>query len=53
MFLLLCFIFLIQFFVFWIYEPFTIFLTNLLAIRLLPGIVLLTFLFLFSAKNDN
>ena len=51
MFLLLFFVLLIQFFTYWIFEPFVSFLDNVLEIRLFPIIALLGLIFLFSAKN--
>ena len=51
MFLLLFFVFLIQFFTFWIFEPLTSFLEYVLEIRLLPIFALLGLVLLFSAKN--
>ena len=51
MFVLLFFVGLIQFFTYWIFEPFIAFITNALEIRLLPGIALVIFIYLFSAKD--
>ena len=51
MFLLLFFVLLIQFFTYWIFEPIASFLEHVLEIRLFPIIVLIGFIFLFSAKN--
>jgi len=51
MFLLFFLVSLIQFFIFWIFEPIGSFLEYVLEIRLLPIIFLLGFIFLFSAKN--
>ena len=51
MFLLLFFVFLIQFFTYWVFEPITSFLEHVLEIRLFPIIALIGFVFLFSAKN--
>ena len=51
MLLLLFFIFLIQFFTYWIFEPITSFLEYFLETRLLPGIALAGLILLFSAKN--
>ena len=51
MFLLLFFVFLIQFFTYWIFEPLASFLEYLLEIRLIPIIALIGLAFLFSAKN--
>ena len=51
MFLLLFFVFLIQFFTYWIFEPLASFLEYVLEIRSFPIIALLSIVFLFSAKN--
>ncbi len=51
MFLLLFFVFLIQFFTYWIFEPLTSFLEYVLEIRLFFIIALLGLILLFSAKN--
>ena len=51
MFLLLFFVALIQFFTYWIFEPFTSFLEYVLEIRFFPIIALIDLVFLFSAKN--
>ena len=51
MFLLLCFVLLIQFFTYWIFEPLASFLEYILEIRLFPIIALVGFILLFSAKN--
>ena len=51
MFLLLFFVFLIQFFTYWIFEPLASFLGHLLEIRLLPIIAVLGLILLFSGKN--
>jgi len=51
MFLLLLFVFLIQFFTYWVFEPLATFLEYVLEIRLFPIIALLGLAFLFSAKN--
>ena len=51
MFLLLFFVWLIQFFTYWIFEPLASFLEYVLEIRLFPIIVLVVFIWLFSAKN--
>ena len=51
MFLLLFFVFFIQFLTYWIFEPIASFLENVLAIRSLPIIALIGLIFLFSAKN--
>ncbi len=47
------FIFLIQFFSYWIFEPLTAFLTDLLELRFLKTILLLIFIFLFSTKKSE
>ena len=51
MFILLFFVGLIQFFTYWVFEPFIVFFTNIFEIRLLPGIALLIVIYLFSAKD--
>ncbi len=51
MFLLLFFVLLIQFFTYWIFEPFASFLEYVLGIKFLPIIALIVLIFLFSAKN--
>ena len=51
MFLLLFFVLLIQFFTYWVFEPITSFLENVLEIKFFPIIALIGFVFLFSAKN--
>ena len=51
MFLLLFFIFLIQFFTYWVFEPLTSFLEFVLEIKLFPIIALIVLVCLFSAKN--
>ena len=51
MFLLLFFVLLIQFFTYWIFEPFAFFLEYVLEIRLIPIIALIGLVFLFSAKT--
>jgi len=51
MFLLLFLVLLIQFFTYWIFEPLASFLEYVLEIRLLPIIVLIGLIFLFSAKD--
>ena len=42
---------LIQFLIYWIFEPFTSFLGYVLQIRLFPMIALIGLIILFSAKN--
>ena len=51
MLLLLFFVFLIQFFTFWIFEPLVSFLENFIEIRSFFIIALVGFILLFSAKN--
>ena len=51
MFLLLCFILLIQFFTYWIFEPLASFLDYVLEIRLFTIIALIGLVFLFLSKN--
>ena len=51
MFLLLFFIFLIQFFTYWVFEPVASFFEYVLEIRLFLVIALMALVFLFSAKN--
>ena len=51
MFLLLFFVLLIQFFIYWIFEPLASFLDDVLSIRLFPIIALISLILLFSAKN--
>jgi len=51
MFLLLFFVLLIQFFIYWIFQPITSFLEYVLEIRLFPIIALIGLIFLFSAKK--
>ena len=51
MFLLLFFVFLIQFFTYWIFEPLASFLQYVLEIRFFPIIALIGLVFLFSTKN--
>ena len=51
MFILIFFVLLIQFFNYWIFEPFASFLEYILEIRLFPIIALISLVFLFSAKN--
>tara|TARA_B100000424_G_C22537390_1_gene306650 strand:- start:53 stop:220 length:168 start_codon:yes stop_codon:yes gene_type:complete len=53
MFLLLGFVFFIQFITFWIFEPFTSFLTNVFEIRFLPLVALLVGVYLFSGKDKH
>ena len=51
MFLLLFFVFLIQFFTYWVFEPLASFLEYVFEIRLIPIIALIGLIFLFSEKN--
>ena len=51
MFLLLFYVLLIQFFTYWIFEPFASFIGYVLEIRLFPIIALIVLTLLFSAKN--
>ena len=51
MFFLLFFVFLIQFFTYWIFEPLTSFLEYVLEIRGLPILALIGLILLFSTKN--
>ena len=51
MFLLLFFVFLIQFFNYWVFEPLASFLEYALEIRLFPFFALLGLILLFSTKN--
>ena len=51
MFLLLFFVYLIQFFTYWVFEPLASFLEYVLEIRMFPIIALIGLVFLFSAKN--
>jgi len=50
--LLLFLVLLIQFFTYWIFEPFSSFLVHVLEIRLFPIIALVGLIFLFSGKNN-
>ncbi len=51
MFLLLFFVFLIQFFTYLVFEPLASFLEYVLEIRIFPIIALIGLVFLFSTKN--
>jgi len=51
MLLLLFFVFLIQFFTYWIFEPLSSFLEYFLEIKLLPIIALLLLILFFSGKK--
>ena len=51
MFLLLFFVLLIQFLIYWIFEPLAYFLEYVLEIRLFPLLALTGLIILFSTKN--
>ena len=51
MFLLLFFVFLIQFFTYWVFEPLASILGYVLEMRLFPIIALIGLVLLFSTKN--
>ena len=51
MFLLLFFVLLIQFFIYWIFDPLVSFLEYVLEIRFFPVIALISLILLFSTKN--
>ncbi len=51
MFLLMFFVLLIQFFTYWIFDPFVSFLEYVLEVKWFPIIALLFLFFLFSAKD--
>ena len=51
MFTLLFFVLLIQFLTYWIFEPIVSYLAHIFEIRQLPIIALVSFIWLFSAKN--
>ena len=51
--LLIFFVLLIQFFSYWIFEPFTSFLTNLVEIKFSPILIVLIFVFLFSGETEK
>ncbi len=51
MFLLLFLILLIQFFIYWIFEPLSSFFEYLLELKLLPVISLIALILLFSQNN--
>ena len=53
MYILFFLILLIQFFVYWIFEPAVAFLTNILEIKSLPIVFLTVTLVLFSARENN
>ncbi len=50
---LIFFITLIQIYSYWIFEPLTGFLTNIVEIRFFPALMLLIFVVLFSTKERN
>ena len=51
MFLLIFFVLIIQFFTYWIFEPFVSFLEYVFEVRLFPIIALVVLILLFSAKS--
>ena len=51
MFFLLFFVVLLQFFTYWIFEPVTSFITNVIEIRLFPVIALVGLILIFSTKK--
>ena len=51
MILLLFFVLLIQFFSFWIFEPFTSFVGYVFELRFFPTLILLALILIFSVKN--
>ncbi len=51
MFILLFIVLLIQFFTYWIFEPFASFMEYFFEIKLFPIIALVSLIFLFLAKN--
>ena len=51
MFLLLFFVFLIEFCTYWVFEPLAFFLEYVLEIRMFPIIALIGLVFLFATKN--
>ncbi len=51
MFLLLFFIILIQFFIYWIFGPATLFLTSIVEVKNLPALALIALIFLFSYEK--
>lgn len=51
MFVLLFFVGLTQFLMYWIFQPFIAFVTNVLEIRVLPGIALVIVMYFFSVKD--
>ena len=53
MFLLLFFVFVVQFLTYWIFEPLTSFLEYFLEIRFFPILALLAFILLFITKKTE
>ena len=53
MFLLVFFVLLIQFITYWIFDPITSLLMNILEVRYFPIVALIVFIFLFSGKHPN
>ena len=51
MFLLCFFVLLIQFFIYWIFEPLTTLVEYFLEIRFFPIVAIIGFIYLFSSKN--
>ena len=51
MLVLFFFVFLIQFFTYWIFEPLTSSISHILEIRLFPVIAIAVLILMFSAKN--
>ena len=50
---LIFFISITQIFSYWIFEPLTLFLTDLFEIKILPIFLLSLFIFLFSTKKEE
>ena len=53
MFLLLFVVLLIQFFTYWIFEPIASFLEHVLEIKLIPEVVFIGLIILFSGQNTK
>ena len=53
MFLLIFFVLFLELVTYWIFDPITSFLTNILKIKFLPFLALLAFIYLFSKKDDK
>ena len=53
MFLLIFFVLFLELVAYWIFDPITSFLTNILEIKFLPFIALLAFIYLFLKKDDK